>query len=862
MGEPRLFKDTILEMIGDGAHDADRAALIGDGGPTLTYAGLVRCIADGAARLRAMGFSPGECFAVVTDGSVESAVAMLATMEAGACAPLNPSAREREIETLLQGLDAAAVVTRPGTGLRAREVAQRLAIPCVTVSLDDDGAALDMALSGATGRASHTRSSAALLLHTSGSTGHPKLVPLTRAMLCRSADNTAGVLGLTAQDVCLNVMPLFHVHGLVGAMLSSLARGAAVVCTGGFRAPAFHDWMARYDPTWYSAVPTIHQAVSDCLDDAPLRRHRLRFVRSSSSPLAPALMRKLGDQLGVPVVEAYGMTEATHQVASNPVTVGRQKPGSVGIAAGPEIAVVDAGGAFVGAGVTGEVVIRGHTVIESYLGDARANSAGFVGGWFRTGDRGLLDDDGYLFLTGRSREMINRGGETIAPREIDEVLLECPGVAQAMAFGMPDARLGETVAAAVVGRPGHDAPSAQAVRQFAAQRLAGHKVPEVVHVVDSLPKGDTGKLQRGRLAEAMRTSGPAPAEADPMRPQSETVRHIITELWQRCLGVDDAQPRDHFMDLGGDSVAAAELLDAIHDATGIDIPLLAFLDDPTIFGLQAYCGDRPRRIGNDLCPVVTIRQPKRKDAAKPVFCIPPHHDELWGLSSLARHLHEDRPAHALRGGSSPDDVRQGIPAVADRNIELMKTVQGEPPYTLIGFCFGGYIAIEMASQLADRGETVDCVTLIDAFNPDWYRKASPAQRRYHEGKQSVYAMLYRARRRLSRPPNLRWRRNADARPSTGRANLISPASLAHMEDAAQHAREAYRPRAFDGPVLLVRSIAPRPYAHHMAKMGWEDCARGDTVELRLWCDRPEIWQEPHVRRAAAAIETMIGAPAR
>ena len=294
----------------------------------------------------------------------------------------------------------------------------------------------------------------ALVLHTSGTTSRPKQVPLTHHNLCLSARNVAAALGLRTDDRCLNVMPLFHIHGLVGALLSSLAAGGSAICAPGFHAPSFFEWLSELEPTWYTAVPTIHQAVlaraaesTDAID-----RSRLRFVRSSSAPLPPQVQDALEQALGVPVIESYGMTEAAHQMASNPLPPGERKPGSVGVAAGPDITVLGPDGQELPVGSVGEVAVRGASVFSGYENAPEVNASAFTNGWFRTGDEGLLDAEGYLFLRGRIKEIINRGGEKIGPLEIEDALLSHPDVQEAVAFSIPDERLGEEVGAAIVPR--------------------------------------------------------------------------------------------------------------------------------------------------------------------------------------------------------------------------------------------------------------------------------------------------------------------------------------------------------------------------------------------------------------------------
>jgi acyl-CoA synthetase (AMP-forming)/AMP-acid ligase II len=283
-------------------------------------------------------------------------------------------------------------------------------------------------------------------------------------------------------------------------VLASLSAGAGVSCTPGFNALRFAAWLVEVRPTWYTAVPTMHQAILQRLRPQPeaARGARLRLIRSSSASLPPQVMGELEELFAAPVVESYGMTEASHQMTSNPLPPAPRKPGSVGIAAGPEVAIMDETGTILPRGEVGEVVIRGPNVTGGY----DANVKAFTDGWFRTGDQGRLDEAGYLFLTGRLKELINRGGEKVSPLEVDTVLMDHPAVAQAVTFAMPHAKLGEEVAAAVVLREGQTAAE-QAIRDFAAARLAAFKVPRRVIILDEIPKGATGKLQRIGLAQKL-----------------------------------------------------------------------------------------------------------------------------------------------------------------------------------------------------------------------------------------------------------------------------------------------------------------------------------------------------------------------
>ncbi|HEU5377918.1 MAG TPA: AMP-binding protein [Ktedonobacteraceae bacterium] len=344
----------------------------------------------------------------------------------------------------------------------------------------------------------------ALLLCTSGTTSKPKRVPLAHANLCSSVQNIRTVLQLTDHDRCLNVMPLFHIHGLVAALLTSLASGASVVCSPGFHALEFFKWMKIFLPTWYTAVPSIHQAIlarAD-LNQEIIKACPLRFIRSSSSPLPPQVIEGLENVFHAPVIEAYGMTEASHQISSNPLPPSPRKIGSVGRAAGPAVAIMNEKGILQPSEAIGEVVICGANVTQGYEDDALANQNAFSSGWFRTGDQGYLDADHYLFLTGRIKEIINRGGEKISPREVDEVLMNHPAVAQAIAFAVPDPQLGEEVGAAIVLHDGISATKKE-LREFAASRLAAFKTPKYITFLDEIPTGPTGKPQRVSLAQSL-----------------------------------------------------------------------------------------------------------------------------------------------------------------------------------------------------------------------------------------------------------------------------------------------------------------------------------------------------------------------
>jgi acyl-CoA synthetase (AMP-forming)/AMP-acid ligase II len=338
------------------------------------------------------------------------------------------------------------------------------------------------------------------VLHTSGTTSRPKQVPLRQRNLHASALNIAATYDLMPDDVAMCVMPLFHIHGLMASTMATFSAGGAIVVPPAFDAMTFWPAVKEHGATWYSAVPTMHQMLLlRNRGERPPGAETLRFIRSSSSALSPETMRQLESRFGAPVVEAYGMTEASHRMASNPLPPGERRPGTVGLQTGIRIAVMDEAGRLVAGGRRGEVVIQGSTVLDGYANNPEANASSFTDGWFRTGDQGFLDADGYLSLVGRLKEMINRGGEKIAPREVDDVLLQHPAVAEAVAFGSPHPTWGEEVAAAVVLR---QPATEKELIAFARERLSDHKVPKKLFIVEQIPRTATGKIQRRSVAEA------------------------------------------------------------------------------------------------------------------------------------------------------------------------------------------------------------------------------------------------------------------------------------------------------------------------------------------------------------------------
>jgi acyl-CoA synthetase (AMP-forming)/AMP-acid ligase II/acetyltransferase-like isoleucine patch superfamily enzyme/acyl carrier protein len=580
----RTEKSSIYQVLEYWAEQVPESiAIIAPESPPLPYGRLFRQVRNIVESLRAFGLNRNDRVATVLPNGPEMAVSFIGIACGATCAPLNPSYRANEFEFYLSDVNAKALILRAEMDSPARDVAKKLAIPVIELTPTPEAEAgvfeLSMTKDDVPLHVDFMQpEDIALVLHTSGTTSRPKIVPLTHANICKSGHNISRTLELEINDRCLNVMPLFHIHGLIGAVLSTLNAGASIVCTTGFDAAKFFAWVDIFQPTWYTAVPTMHQAV---LKQAPayrqvIERRPMRFIRSCSAALPQWVMAELEDTFRVPVIESYGMTEASHQITSNLLPPSARKAGSVGIPAGSEVAIMNEKGSLLPVGEIGEVVIRGQNVTDGYENDPAANQATITNGWFRTGDQGQFDSAGYLFLTGRNKEIINRGGQKIAPKEVDDILMQHPAVAQAVAFAVPHPTLGEDIAAAVVLQENAMATKRD-IRNFASERLSDYKVPNQLLIVEEIPKGPTGKLQRIGLADmfALKLKSKFVAAKNPV--ESELV-----ELWKTLLDLEQVGIRDNYYALGGDSLALASMMIELESRFGKTIRLDDFLRSPTI----------------------------------------------------------------------------------------------------------------------------------------------------------------------------------------------------------------------------------------------------------------------------------------
>ena len=477
-----------------------------------TYGDLKKLTAYVSSRLRSYGIAVADRVAIVLPNGPEMASAFITMAQSCTTAPLNPNYREEEYLFYLKDLNAKALVVLQDYNGPALAAANHLNISVIKVSVNPEHLAGEFELLGEINNSVisqrlPTPQDVALILHTSGTTSKPKIVPLLHSNIVSSAENIKSSLSLSEDDLCMNIMPLFHIHGLIAALSASIAAGGSVWCSPGFDALKFFRWLDDASPSWFTAVPTMHQAIlaRSKRNKDTIEKNKLRFLRSSSASLPSQVMKELERVFSAPIIEGYGMTEATHQMASNPLPPLVQKPGSVGREAGPKIRIAHELENHLIDG-TGEVVISGPNVTPGYENNFEANKKSFFyfegERWFRTGDQGAFDRDGYLSLTGRLKEIINRGGEKISPLEVDEVLMDHPSVAQVVTFAVPHEKLGEDVAAALVLEEGSEVTESD-IRAFASDRMVEFKVPKQIVILSEIPKGATGKLQRIGLAKKL-----------------------------------------------------------------------------------------------------------------------------------------------------------------------------------------------------------------------------------------------------------------------------------------------------------------------------------------------------------------------
>jgi len=707
------------------ARQPDVAAILAPDRDPLTFAALPGRLEAVRTALARLGIGRGDRVAAALPRGPETAACYLGVASVAAYVPLNPDYQEQEFAGYLARLRPKAIIVPRDDGAAARraaaaagiavlELAVRADHPAGTFDLDGDAAPAD-ARTPEWGAGDDY----ALVLLTSGSTSRPKIVPLRQRLLVAYADISKELYRLGPDDRCVHVMPMFHGHGLLSSMMVPLLSGSGVACPPAADVESFFDHLDRFRPTWYTAGYAIHRAILDRVEahrDA-VARARLRFIRSGSGRLDPAVMHGMEAAFGAPMVERYGMSESG-TLTANRLPPGRRKPGTAGFATCNDVEIMGDDGAILGRNRDGEIVARGPTVFDGYLDDPALNAAAFRNGWFRTGDLGRIDDDGFLTVIGRVKDVINRGGEKIAPLEVEGVLSQHPDVAQICIFAMPHPTLGEQIAAAVVPAAGADPVTVDALYDFGRRSLAAFKLPRRIFVVDRLPLGATGKVQRADVARLCATIADG-GEAVGRTP-ADGLESDIAEIWKSVLRIEAvAADRDFFL-AGGDSLSAALLFAGIEAQFGVRLTLSQIFDEgATVAGLARLVAERRGAEPQpDALPPGTIAL-NRPAPAAPVFALAGRYGTPAGYILLARLLDGRYPVVGLesRGFDGTAAPLTRVEDIAADHVERIRAVQPHGPYFLLGACYAARVAYEVARQLEAAGEPIGLLIMLDPSPP-------------------------------------------------------------------------------------------------------------------------------------------------
>lgn len=693
----------------------DRAAVVCTGCAPLSYGELQDLIDDVRANLRGAGFGCSARIAITLPNGPHGAVAIVAIACSAVAVPLNPNLTVDEIKSRFATLRPDAVLLHRGVDSAVRRVAEGGGWAVIEADLVGEGRLglkIVVPQSGAIAPPNDPDPDApAFILQSSGTTSDPKLIPFSHRNMLAAAARHKAWYDLTAEDRCLSLSPVFYSHGLKVTVFTPLLTGGTVAFPADASRFDYAEWFSALKPTWYSAGPTLHHLIFDKTRSRADAKagHSLRFITGGGAPLRRDVLEGLQDTLGVPVVEHYGSSEAA-LIASNEPRPGRSKPGTCGTPWPGTVMIVDEDGRQLPAGKQGEILIGGPTLIAGYLNAPELNQASFVDGWFKTEDIGSLDEEGFLTLHGRLKDLINRGGEKISPPEIDGVLMRHPAVAEAAAFAVPHKRLGQEVAAAVVLKRGA-ATSPHELRHYVSERLAAFKVPRRIVILDQLPKGSTGKVIRRQLSESFATGANAPSAATNASDGGALSAQLI-KVWERLLETTPITIDDNFFEKGGDSLLAVEMFLEIERMTGIHIPLATIVFAPTV---RALAQRLERKGGPQQEALIELK----KGGPRNLFLVHDGDGETLLYFNLARRMPDDLAVFGIEPRRI-DGVPLAYPSieqVAACYLEEVREQQPQGPYLFGGLCAGGVIAYEMAAQIERAGESVELVVLLDAAVP-------------------------------------------------------------------------------------------------------------------------------------------------
>jgi oxalate---CoA ligase len=730
-GMPGVNYSCLYDVLFKGPQPDDMIAIRDMGREPLTFGRLRQHIRDTVSQLNAMGFGRNDRFAVVMPAGPELLVTFLTVASGFTFVPLNLSYSQMEYERYLASLDAKALILLAGSDSPAGYAARSLGMQIIEVSPRLD---LEAGLFFVTGAGAGPVSAPsfaqpedlAMILFTAGTTASPKMVPFTHRRLCLSislfAENNAHLRDPEACNIC--IMPMFHLQGIIFP-ISSLAVGVSMACTPALSVPLLIEYLQEFRPGWFSGGPPVLQGLLDygnLNSSFSLSKSISHFV-CSGAQLSPQLVNAFEARFGLPVTNSYWMSECM-MISNNSPAKARAKPGSVGTPGSSEIRFISDTGMFLGPGEAGEIVVRGPLVITGYLNNPGENAASFLDGWFRTGDMGYLGPDGYLFITGRCQERINKGGEKVSPGEVEEVLLSHPAVAEAVVFPVPDPALGENIGAAVVLKRGMTLRPGE-LKRHVSSRLAYFKVPAQLWMVDSIPAEPTGKVRRISLYEKLKNSRTPVEGHEALVTPATPVEESLAKIWAEVLGVGHIGRGDSFFDLGGDSLKAVRLVTLIKEQLKVTLPIGVVITAPTLLQMAKAISDG--QTGHEPRYIVALQ---RDGHRPPVYCFSTVHGALSEYYPLVRNLGTDQPVYGFisPGLDGVSKTPRTVGEAASLYIREIRELQPHGPYCLLGYCAGGVIAYEAACQLESGGEPVGFLGIIDIKSPGddptrplWYK---------------------------------------------------------------------------------------------------------------------------------------------
>jgi acyl-CoA synthetase (AMP-forming)/AMP-acid ligase II/thioesterase domain-containing protein/acyl carrier protein len=864
-----VVQETIADVIRGHARRAPEApAFVAEGLRPLTYGELVRQMDNVQHKLNAIGFGRDDRIAIVAPNGPALGTLVAGIWSCAAAVPMNPALSVGEFAIYLRDLKVQAVAVRSGWKTPAREAAMQVGLPLIEVEcLDGDVAGLIDILPGSGTGAAAARSGptqlddVAMVLLTSGTTSHSKTVPATQRQLSIKFGRMAGAFDLTTTDRCLNLMPLFHGHGLHTALGTTLYSGGSMVTLAEFSVEAFFRLLATMEPTWYTGSYTFHHTICAVARDhlPEIEKSNLRFIRTASGHLESKIADQLEAIFRKPVIEGYSCTEAG-RICTNPLPPRKRKRGTVGLPIAAKVAIVGPDWQFLPTGERGEVVVDTSDIFTGYENDPVANSLAFHDGWFRTGDEGFFDNEGYLTLSGRIKDIINRGGEKITPSEVDDALHKHPDIAAAVTFPVPHATLGQDVAAAVVPVKGA-VLSDEIVARYLRGKLAPFKVPRRILIVNEIPKGPTGKFSRRMMAEAfgLTEATPTPTPVSVEDRPATVLEAKLQRIWAEVLGLEAVGLNDDFFVLGGDSLQAVELFLRIEKEIGRRLPRSVLFEAGTV----AKMAVRIEEVTPSPC-VVPI-QPK--GGRPPFFSIHDGNGQVLNYRDLARLVGEEQPFYGIqcRGLDGQEEPFTRIEDMADHYIKEIKKVQPVGPYYIGGYSFGGRVAYVMAQQLRAAGEEVALLALFDVYSRagqqkvsfrDWLRHHWERLRALPTSRVPGYLGLRVSNLIKTIYMNLRLKTYSAAWHFFKARGKPLPRILRRPVPANDMVRQSYKTRPYDGDATLFKAEL-YAWAHADQHEGWHRLIKGKLTIRPISGRHYEIVKPPHVQTLAAQLSEAL-----